>query len=392
MSFSLEELNKVVETVDRLGSQRKAAKELGITRRSLQRRLYAYNNRFLNEHSNELGFDKDKVTGYWVKSKTGSFYVKNDTPIDYNELREQFIKDSKEYAPKYKKNEKREVNEKHLLVIDIADIHFGKLSLIEETGHNYNLEIAESRMTEGINKLLQKAEGHGIDRIVFILGNDFLHRDNAFNTTTAGTYQDADGMWWQAFNVAKRSYISAIERLAEIAPVHLVFCPSNHDYVSGFMLSDTICSWFSNHPNVITKDGSLSISHRKYIQYGSNLIGFTHGDGAKEHDLSSLMQFEARANWGVTRFGYWYLHHYHIKNRKIYGKTKIVKEVDHVGVTIIETGKQNEPDNSIYVEVVRSPSAADGWHNRNGYIGNAAVECFLHHIDEGQVARFTHYF
>lgn len=395
MSYNKEELILAHETVKSAGSQRKAAKRLGMSRRSLQRRLSAYEATFLEKKANQLSFDKDKVSGYWIKDKEGSFYVRNDIPINYNELRENYLEEAQLYAPVYVKNpikvEQKSLPQ-HLLVIDIADAHFNKLALAEETGQEYNLEIAENRMREGVKHLVRKAEVHGIDRILFVLGNDQVHTDTTTNTTTAGTPQDTVSLWWKGFQVAKKCYISCIEELANIAPVHLIFNPSNHDYMSGFMLADTISSWFSNHPNVVTKDGSLSISHRKYIQYGQNLIGFTHGDTAKETDLPNLMQFEARRIWGNTKYAYWYTHHYHVKDRKAIGKNKFQIEKDKVGLTIINTGQDIAPTDNVFVEVVRSPSGADSWHYRNGHLGNVSVECFLHHIDNGQVARFTHYF
>ena len=396
MAYSTEELSAVAEAVERLGSQKKAARELGLSRRALQRRLYEFRKQdtFLDNQAEEIGFDAEQVNHYWIKTDKGSFHVRKDTNVDYNELRNKFLEEAADYAPKYLDLPAfdKTITEKNLLVIDIADIHFGKLALSQETGQEYNLDIASARMREGVMRLAYKANGHGIDRIVFVLGNDALHIDSPFRKTTAGTAQDTDGQWWSAYNVAKTCYIAAIEELAKFAPVHLVFNPSNHDYMSGYMLADSVGSWFSKHPNVNVTDGSMSIAHRKYMQYGVNLLGFTHGDGAKENNLPNLMQYEARAVWGKTRFAYWHCHHLHVKDRKFYGKENFRIEKDHVGVTVINAGKGADAANGVFVEIVRSPSSADAWHDRNGYTGNAAVECFLYHETDGQVARFTHYF
>lgn len=399
MGYSSEELSKVAEAVERLGSQKKAARELGLSRRSLQRRMAEFKREdsFLANEAEAIGFDQDQVNHYWIKTETGSFHVRKDTTIDYNELRNNFLEESKDYAPKYQYNDlfqlkPHDIPKENLLVIDIADIHFGKLALSEETGQDYDLSIAEKRMRLGVTKLVEKAKSHGIDAIVFVLGNDALHIDNPFRKTTAGTPQDTDGQWWSAFNVAKRCYVAAIEELALVAPVHLMFNPSNHDYMSGYMLADSVSSWFHNHPQVIAANGSLSIAHRKYMQYGVNLLGFTHGDGAKETNLPNLMQYEARDAWGKTKFAYWHCHHMHVKDRKIYGKQNFRIEKDHIGVTVVNSGKHIDPENGVFVEIVRSPSAADAWHDRNGYKGAASVECFLYHQTDGQTARFTHYF
>ena len=386
-------LDKIEEAINALreyGSQTKAAEALGVARSTLQDRLKKAEHLQMEREAEVLGFPPSEVKSYWIKSDTGSYYVKRDTELSYNDLREQFLADAAIHAPRY--SEIKHVQGDHLLIIDPADVHFGKLSVKEETGEAYNLEIAEKRFRLGVTRLLSKARCFGVDKIVFVLGNDILHRDNPQNTTTSGTRQDVDGMWFQAYQVAKKCYIAAIEEMTQIANVHLVHCPSNHDYATGWMLADSVCSWFANHPNVNVADGSVSVAHRKYVQYGTSLIGFTHGDGAKESDLQSLMQYEARQTWGQTKFGYWYCHHTHHKDRKTYGKTPIKVEKDYTGLTVMRSLTNVDPTQTVFVESVRSPSAPDSWHDRNGYKNMQAIECFLHHHERGQIARFTEVF
>jgi hypothetical protein len=249
-------------------------------------------------------------------------------------------------------------------VIDPADIHIGKLASSFETGEDYNNQIAVQRVREGVKGILDKTAGFNIDKILFIAGNDILHIDTPRRTTTSGTFQDTDGMWYDNFLIAKQLYIEILEMLVTVADVHFCFNPSNHDYTNGFFLADTIQSWFSKCKN-ITFD--CSIAHRKYYTYGTNMIGSTHGDGAKAQDLPLLMAQESPLSWSQTKHRYVYTHHVHHKTSK-----------DYIGVT---------------VESLRSPSGTDSWHHRNGYTGSPkAVEGFLHHPEHGQVARITHLF
>jgi len=84
-------------------------------------------------------------------------------------------------------------------------------------------------------------------------------------------------------------------------------------------------------------------------------------------DLGSLMSVEARDLWSQSVHRYMYTHHLHHKIAK-----------DFINVT---------------VEALRSPSAADSWHHRNGYQhAPKAVEGFIHHPQFGQIARLTHIF
>jgi hypothetical protein len=251
-----------------------------------------------------------------------------------------------------------------LLVVDPADIHIGKLASSFETGEDYNSQIAVQRVLEGVRGVIQKASGFNIDKVLFIGGNDILHIDTPKRQTTSGTPQDTDGMWYESFLIAKQLYVEVLELLMQIADVHFVFNPSNHDYTNGFFLADVIQSWFRNSPN-ITFD--CSIAHRKYYIYGSNLIGTTHGDGAKPQDLPMLMAVEAKNMWAETNHKYVYSHHLHHKISK-----------DYIGVT---------------VESLRSPSGSDSWHHKQGYQhATKAVEGFIHHKTFGQVARLSHIF
>jgi hypothetical protein len=360
-------------------SQTKAAKKLGISRSTFKKRLDFYHSdpveSVLHRNCVETRTPIDDVAYAWIKTEDVSMFVRRQNAMPYEEIRDALIQEMQDHAPEYYpvKLDKEEFevdwethsksfNDEgydlngHLLVVDPADIHIGKLSKIYETGAEYNMQTAVDRVKEGIEEICYKAEHFNVSNIVFVIGNDILHIDSPHRKTTAGTPQDTDGQWWQMFLEAKKCYVAAIERLAELAPVHVVFCPSNHDFVSGWMLADTIYSWFSKHPEVSfgTDQRSISIAHRKYVEFGSNLIGFTHGDGAKEKDLSHLMQYEAREAWGRTQFAYWYVHHTHHKNLVSQGKTPIQRiEKDLIGLTTLKTGLKTDTNN-VYIETIRT--------------------------------------
>jgi hypothetical protein len=299
----------------------------------------------------------------WLRKKTAPAF-------DYLKVREDQIQEMSAYAPVYRTIKRKPLEDGHLLIIDPADVHFGKLASLIETGEVYNLDIARQRVLDGVAGIVSKAQGFPIEKILLVLGNDMLHTDNAANTTTGGTRQDTAGMWHEGFQVAKHTLIEVIESLLLIADVDVILNPSNHDYVMGYGLFDSVASWFSRSRNV-TFNGAPS--HRKYYQYGKNLIGTTHGDGARQTDLVYLMSHEEPQGWATTRYRYWYTHHVHHRDTIKYKNAK-----DYIGVS---------------VEAVRSPSGTDSWHAKKGYVGAPkAIEGFLHSKEHGQVARLTHIF
>ena len=279
-----------------------------------------------------------------------------------------------------------------LLIIDLADIHVGKLCVETETGFIYGRDVAVRRMVEGTRELIRKASGMGVCRILFVLGNDILHVDNARSSTTSGTPQDTQGTIHQMYRDAFAGYVKCIELARLTAPVDLVFCPSNHDWLTGWCLAREVGAWFRNAPDVTATEYNLSELHRKYYRFQGNLIGLTHGDGAKEADLYPLMMTEARAHISDCSHRYWYVHHLHHKIRKQAGVMSHKREKDHIGMTMMHSAARSMEGDNIQIEYVRSMSPPDGWHDRNGYVNRQAVECFVHHPHDGQDGRFTVWF
>lgn len=342
----------------------------------------------------EANIALDDVAYWWYKSQRASLFIKRRDVPDYNQIRDEMVAEMRKYAPKYKKLIAKPPGDS-LQVLPLADLHFGKLSDVHETGWDYCLSETDKVAREGVAGLMGKAAGFKPNVFVLVIGNDILHTDNAKHTSTAGTPQDTSGSIYMMHRFAKRFLIATIEQLANHGDVHVIHAPSNHDWVSGTLLADSIGSWFHNHPRVHLGGEfhqSLYPLHRKYLVYGQNLLMFTHGDGAKEGDLPWLMADEAKEAWGQTTFRYVYAGHVHHKVKKAIGQHRALLEKDRIGVTEIHANMPSNPRRQVFIEYVRSPSPADGWHHRNGYVNLPAMETFLHSPTEGQFARFTHSF
>lgn len=332
---------------------------------SIERNVFNWTkDRGLYEACKNAGIDYNGVSHYWHKGKHFSINIKKDESFDNDGFKQDLIEEISKWSPNYPTFKREKTSEGHCLVFDPADIHIGKICSSFETGEDYNMQIAVKRVREGLHGILNKSTAFNIDKIIFIAGNDILHIDNPKRTTTSGTPQDTDGMWYENFITAKKLLVEVIETLMTVANVHVVYNPSNHDFMSGFMLLQCVEAWFGKCKQV-TFDNDMK--HRKYTTYGDNLIGSTHMDGAKQQDLPLLMAHESGAWWHECKHRYVYGHHIHHKSSKDYM--------------------------SVCVETLRSPSGTDGWHHRNAYQhAPKAIEGFIHHPKHGQVARLTHLF
>lgn len=369
----VENAERIMQLYAENGNKRETAriicKELNIEfndnkRRSISKLISRRIDKGIFKECENVGIDPEKVKHYWYKGKNYSINVKGaeNNVFNYADFKEDFIGSVKDLAPNHIQIIRNTSDEEsHCLFISPADIHVNKLCSAFETGEEYNSQIAVQRVKDGIASIIKKSEGFNIDKIILIVGNDILNTDNTKNSTTKFTPQDTHLKWFDSFLMAKQLYIDIIQTLVSIADLEIVYNVSNHDEMSGFFLMDSLYSWYNNHPNI---EFNRSPAHRKYSIYGKNLIGTTHGDGAKQNDLPLLMCHEASEHWHKCKHRYWFTHHVH---------HKISKDIM-----------------SVQIESLRSPSPADSWHHKSGYQHSPlAIEGFLFHKEFGQVCRIT---
>lgn len=255
-----------------------------------------------------------------------------------------------------------------MLEVSLFDAHFGLLAWRRETGDDYDLKLAENAYAETMEDLLQKTRGCQPEKILLPFGNDFFHVNNPEGVTpTAHNVLDVDGRLCKVVETGERALIHAIDRCLKLAPVHVVWIPGNHDPETSYFLCRTLKAWFHNNPNVIV---DVEPPTRKYVNYGCNLIGFTHGNEERHADLPTIMATEQREIWGKMRHCEWHLGHYHKKK-----ETRFMAGDTFGGVS---------------VKVLPSISGTDAWHFKKGYVkGHRMAEAFLWDYERGLAATYV---
>lgn len=228
-----------------------------------------------------------------------------------------------------------------LLELPLMDFHLGKLSWGAETGGaDYDLKIAEELWRATITDLLDKATAFGKpELILFPIGQDFFHFDTPATTTTAGTPLDSDTRWQKMFTEGIARLVEAVENCRALAPVKIVWVPGNHDQVLSYAAVVGLSQRYCNTNDV---EVDLSPTPRKYHLYGSNLIGFAHGENEGKR-LEGLMQIEAPEMWGKSVWREYHLGHLHSES-----------------VTT---------KNGIVFRRISSITAPDAWHSEKGFLG-----------------------
>jgi hypothetical protein len=240
----------------------------------------------------------------------------------------------------------------------VSDHHLGMLSWHEETGGNWDLDIAENMLSAAIEHLVESVPS--CERATIILLGDLLHYDS-FEAVTPKNRNllDADGRYPQmvraAIRVVRRMVQTALKRHRS---VHLIVESGNHDPSSSIFLMEALSNIYENEPR-LTVDTSPSKFH--YFTFGKCLVGIHHGDGAKPADLPLIMAVDRAQEWGEAEFRYIWTGHIHSDNVK-----------DFRGVRW---------------ESFRILTPPDAWAAGKGYRSRQDMKAIVLHKEFGEVAR-----
>ena len=247
----------------------------------------------------------ETFTNYQVK-----VWLKRKTP-EVSAV-EELLSEIKKNSPIRTKYKKIKIpHSRKELEISIMDPHLGLRCYRPESDHSWSPEKCESMFLSMVDYLLKVAKAYGpFERIVWPFGNDFMHADNIFNTTTAGTGQPESEAWHRVFIKAEKLAITAAKKFLEVAPLKIVTIPGNHDRQSSFALGRVLQAYFHNNPNV---EVDAEASPYKFHRYGVNLLGFEHGHSVGALRLAALMANECREVWADTLYREWHLGDQHRK-------------------------------------------------------------------------------
>jgi hypothetical protein len=250
----------------------------------------------------------------------------------------------------------------YLLIPSIPDLHVGKLAWGPETGGaHYDSRIAVELYKEALFKLVERTGAFNVQQIVLPIGNDLLNSDNVQQTTTRGTQQLGDGRWHKTYKMVREMLTDGITFLRQLAPVHVVVVPGNHDQQAMWTMGELLRTRF-HYDEQITFDNDPVLW--KFHEWHKNMFMFLHGDKGKRPDYPSVMARLKKDMWGRTEHREVHTGHLH---------TKQVEE--RYGTKILISPALCPPD---------------AWHAENLYVGNArAAEAFVYHPEEGRVSTAT---
>lgn len=251
-----------------------------------------------------------------------------------------------------------QVDADRMAVYPLGDPHIGLLAWAKESGADFDLKIAEDLMVGAMRDLVLRGP-RAAEALIVNLG-DFFHADNGDNHTTHGTHTlDVDGRTPRVLQVGMRIMVSLIDAALEHHKrVTVDNRIGNHDAYTALWLSIALGAYYRNESRVTIP---VSETHRSYYEFGTNLIGCTHGDRAKANDLGAIMAAEKPEAWGRTKHRIWLCGHIHHQAVKEY--------------------------RGVRVESFRTLAARDSWHAAQGYVAGRDMHRITLHKARGETGR-----
>ena len=248
-----------------------------------------------------------------------------------------------------------------LTVYPQGDPHAGLYAWKDETGQGFDLLEFERITKAAIDRLVASAAPS--THALYIDLGDSLHADNNASRTKSGHHLDTHGRHAEVVRAVIRCKRHHVARMLEKhRQITVRINPGNHDGITALMLAEMMAMIYEGEPRVTV---STSPNPYWFHGFGANLIGTTHGDGAKGANLPLLMAVDAPAMWLASEHGsrVWFVGHVHHKDVK-----------DHPGVT---------------VEYCRTLAAPDIWSHASGYRSKRSMEAVTFHRQDGEVERHT---
>nr|DAG70177.1 MAG TPA: DNA polymerase II small subunit [Caudoviricetes sp.] len=245
-----------------------------------------------------------------------------------------------------------------MLLIGVADLHYGLLAK-ENLSEEYNMKIAEQRFDNIIDDVIcRKQSDNTIEKVILLIGNDFLSADNVQGTTSRHfTQQDQETNWYEIIESATEMLVKEIDKLKYYFPKVIVMnVKGNHDEMSTFGIMQTLNAYYKNNEQI---EINTSCKFRQYIRYGTNLIGLSHNE--RIQDVSKIMAAETGTYFGECRYKLFLMGHLH---------------------------KQQLLEDDYGVDIRRMPSVvgASAWTAQQGYTGtNKMSQTFVFDKDKGLI-------
>lgn len=247
-------------------------------------------------------------------------------------------------------------------VYTLTDFHLGMYSWAEETGDDWDINIAQNVLLNAFSEMMDGSPES--ETAIFAQLGDLAHWDGLLALTpTAKNVLDADTRFPLLVQTAITVCIAAIEMLLrKHKRVHVLMAEGNHDMASSVWLRAIMAVVFAKNPRVTVDTSPFPFYS---FRFGRTFLGWHHGHLQKMDNLPLLFASDPRfrEDYGQCKFTYIHMGHQH--HQKVIDKGGIV------------------------VEQHPTLAARDAHAARGFLFSNREAKAITYHKDQGERCRFT---
>lgn len=354
-------MTDIIETLHRNGGNiGKTARELGRNERSLRRnkKVQEYKELVANAPDGHaikgvstLYDNEGNIKQQWIKTLANDAESKLQAAFDGMGDKLPRVKPQK--PPKHSDSDL-------LSCYVITDYHLGMLSWGEETGADWDTDIAEQLLVDWFAAAIRMAPAS--ERAIFAQLGDFLHWDGMDAVTPASKHLlDADTRFQKLVRVAIRVVRRVIDLLlAKHTNVHVLMAEGNHDPASSIWLREWLSAVYENEPRV-----TVDVSPDPYycVEHGKTAVFFHHGHKRRMTNIDTVFAAKFRETFGRTKHAYAHMGHLH-----------------HIEV---------KETNLMVIEQHRTLAAPDAYASRGGWMSGREAKVVTYSKQYGEVSRLS---
>lgn len=365
-----ERQQEIYDLYQELGSNQKVAKKLGLHRRTVDKSMNIARAKLAKAGYGEVDVSRHVGPGYKIKGKstlvnaqTGAeqlIWVKTDQDKEQQEalMREAIEALKADVKPQKAIKAPKKTHEQLLNNYVITDYHLGMLAWGEETGDDWDLEIAERTLLRWFKVAIDQSPNAA--EAVFCQLGDFLHWDGFDAVTpTSGHLLDADTRFQKLVRASIKIIRQIINMLLEKhTKVTVIMAEGNHDMSSSIWLREMFAELYRKDKRV-----TVDINPDPYYcyEFGKTSLFFHHGHKKKPQSIADVFTAKFREIFGRTKHSYAHLGHFH---------HNLVQE-----------------NNLMTVEQHRTLAAKDAHASRGGYSAGRDAKVITYSKEYGEVGR-----
>ena len=324
-----EELLRTVEIYARTGSLHATARELGMDRNAIRKRLQRAAEQGISTPEQQIatlhGINPEHdlthaVPAPLVLKGTSTLYGEDGKPkLQWVKTRvDQELMDKlfAEYAKAFLEGlaplpeiaaPKEELDTDIIPWFQIGDAHVGMLAHSNEVGHNFDLKIAERELLVAMQELIDRTPN--CERCVIQDLGDMSHYQDFTAKSESGHDFDFDSRYPKMIEVCARIMRFIVDKaLAKFKFVDVIINQGNHSRSNDVWMRTFLIHVYKDNPRLhVLDNSSVFIPYRM----GNTFVMCHHGDKCKPDRLIGVMSTDFSADWGETTYRYIDIGHIH---------------------------------------------------------------------------------